>query len=457
MDAGVAAARAGTTTARRCALVATALGFGVVQLDVTVVNVAMQPIGAALGGSTTALQWIVNAYTLALASLILSAGAWGDRIGAKRVFVGGFAMFTLASAACGLAPSLGLLVAARVAQGIGAAVLIPCSLTLLTHSHPGAERARAVGIWAACASLALSAGPLVGGVLIEAVGWRAIFFINAPLGVLGIALTLRYAAETPRTPRRIDLPGQTLAIVALCALAASTITGGQDGFTAPLVLVGYGVAVVALVGFLRVELHSREPMLPLPLFRSRTFATTSAVGLLVNVAIYGLIFVLSLYFQTVRGASVLATGMAFLPMTAAVFVGNLLAGRIVRASGVRPALAGSAVLIAAALAGLLIVDRSTPFTALVVQLVLLGFGAGVVVPTMTTALLGSVEPTRSGVASGTLNTARQTGSVIGVALFGSLANGRLVPGLRLSLLLSIALALVVAALTLHPRMTSTGL
>ena len=400
MDAGVAAARASTKPARRCALVATALGFGVVQLDVTIVNVAMQPIGAALGGSTTGLQWIVNAYTLALASLILSAGAWGDRIGAKRVFVGGFAMFILASAACGLAPSLGVLIAARAAQGIGAAVLIPCSLTLLTHSHPGAERARAVGVWAACASLALSAGPLVGGVLIDAVGWRAIFFINAPLGVLGIALTLRYAAETPRTPRRIDLPGQALAIVALCALAASTITGGKEGFTAPLVLVGYGVAVVALVGFLRVELHSREPMLPLPLFRSRTFsATTSAVGLLVNVAIYGLIFVLSLDFQTVRGASVLATGMAFLPMTAAVFVGNLLAGRIVRASGVRPVLAGSAVLIAAALAGLLIVDRSTPFTALVAQLVLLGFGVGVVVPTMTTALLGSVEPTRSGVAS----------------------------------------------------------
>ena len=455
MDAGVAAARASTKPARRCALVATALGFGVVQLDVTVVNVAMQPIGAALGGSTTGLQWIVNAYTLALASLILSAGAWGDRIGAKRVFVGGFAMFILASAACGLAPSLGVLIAARAAQGIGAAVLIPCSLTLLTHSHPGAERARAVGVWAACASLALSAGPLVGGMLIDAVGWRAIFFINAPLGVLGIALTLRYAAETPRTPRRIDLPGQALAIVALCALAASTITGGKEGFTAPLVLVGYGVAVVAMVGFLRVELHSREPMLPLPLFRSRTFATTSAVGLLVNVAIYGLIFVLSLYFQTVRGASVLATGMAFLPMTAAVFVGNLLAGRIVRASGVRPVLAGSAMLIAAALAGLLIVDRSTPFTALVAQLVLLGFGVGVVVPTMTTALLGSVEPTRSGVASGTLNTARQTGSVIGVALFGSLANGRLVPGLRMSLLLSIALALVAAALTVHPRMTST--
>ena len=424
-------------------------------LDATIVNVALPSIQTDLKVAEADLQWIVNAYTLTLASLILSAGAWGDRVGAKRVFVGGFAMFTLASAACGLAPSLGVLIAARAAQGIGAAVLIPCSLTLLTHSHPAAERARAVGIWAACASLALSAGPLVGGVLIDAVGWRAIFFINAPLGVLGIALTLRYAAETPRTPRRIDLPGQALAIVALCALAASTIAGGKDGFTAPLVLVGYGVAVVALVGFLRVEVHSREPMLPLPLFRSRTFATTSAVGLLVNVAFYGLIFVLSLYFQTVRGASVLATGMAFLPITAAVFVGNLLAGRIVRASGVRPVLTGSAVLIAAALAGLLIVDRSTPFTALVAQLVLLGFGLGVLVPTITTALLGSVEPTRSGVAAGTLNTARQTGSVVGVALFGSLANGRLVPGLRFSLLLSIALALVVAALTVHPRMTST--
>jgi MFS transporter, DHA2 family, methylenomycin A resistance protein len=435
------------STAGRWALVATALGFGVVQLDVTVVNVAIQPIGTALGGSTTALQWIVNAYTLGLASLILSSGALGDRVGAKRVFVAGFALFTLASAACGLAPSRGVLVAARAVQGVGAAVLVPCSLALLNHAYPDAtDRGRAVGIWAACASVALSAGPLVGGVLIDALGWRAIFFINAPLGVLGIVLTLRFVVETPRTPRALDLPGQALAIVALGALAAATITGGRHGFAVPLVLVGYGVAAVGSGAFLRVEAHRREPMLPLELFRSRTFATTSAIGLLVNVAFYGLIFVLSLYFQAARGWSVPATGAAFLPTTAAVLVGNLLAGRLVRAAGARRVLAASAVVIAAGLAGLLVAGPSTSFALLAGPLLLLGFGLGVLVPTITSALLGSVDPSRSGVAAGTLNTARQTGSVIGVALFGALANGRIVPGLRHSLVVSIALALVTAAL-----------
>ena len=215
---------------RRWALLAMALGFGVVQLDVTAVNVAIRPITAGFGGSVDGGQWVVNAYSLALASLLLSAGVLGDRVGAKRVFVAGFGLFTLASAACGLAPTLGVLIGARAVQGIGAAMLIPCSLTLLHHTYPNAvERGRAVGLWAACASIALSAGPLIGGVLIQVLDWRAIFYINAPLGLLGILLTLRYAAETPRTPRPLDFPGQALAIVALAALAAALIAGGRDG------------------------------------------------------------------------------------------------------------------------------------------------------------------------------------------------------------------------------------
>ena len=449
---------AGDVTARRWALVATALGFGVVQLDVTVVNVAMEPIGTALGGGTTALQWIVNAYTLGLASLILSAGALGDRIGAKRVFIAGFAMFTLASAACGLAPNLATLITARAVQGVGAAVLIPCSLTLLSHAYPdAADRARAVGIWAACASVALSAGPLVGGLLIDVLGWRAIFFINLPLGLLGILLTLRYAAETPRTPRAIDLPGQVLAVSALCTLSAATITGGRSGFGAPLVLTGYGVAVAALAAFLWVEVHHREPMLPLSLFRSRTFATTSAIGLVINVAFYGLIFVLSLYFQLARGWSVPATGAAFLPTTVAVLAGNLAAGRLIGAVGLRRTLAGSAVIVAAGLAGLLVTTGgSTLFAELVVPLVLLGLGLGTLVPAITSALLGSVEPHRSGVAAGTLNSARQTGSLVGVALFGALANRGIIPGLHLSLVVSIFLAVVTVGLTgILPRADPT--
>jgi DHA2 family methylenomycin A resistance protein-like MFS transporter len=429
------------------ALLATSLGFGVVQLDVSVVNVAIKPIGADLGGGVSGLQWVVGAYTVAFAALILSAGALGDRIGAKRVFIAGFALFTVASAACGLAPTLGFLIAARAVQGAGAAVLVPSSLSLLNHAYRDERaRAHAVGLWAAGASVALSAGPLIGGVLTSSLGWRSIFFINAPIGLAGILLTLRFATETPRAAGRgIDLPGQLTAIAALVALAAAMIEAGQRGFADGLVLAGFGVAAVSLTAFVLIESRQRRPMLPLSLFRSRTFSVTSAIGLVINVAFYGLIFVLSLYFQDTRHYSVLLTGLAFAPTTVAIFVANLLAGSLARRAGRRTLLAGAALLLAAGLGGLL-VGPGTSYVAIVAQLVVVGFALGLIVPVMTSALLGSVDRSHSGVASGTLNTARQTGSVIGVGLFGSLAAGHLVSGLRLALVISVGLALLVAGL-----------
>ncbi len=228
-------------------------------------------------------------------------------------------------------PTAAALIAARAAAGVGAAALVPCSLALLRQAYPApGERARAVGIWAACASVALSAGPLVGALLVETLGWRAIFLVNAPLGAAGIVLALRHAVDTPRTPRRIDLPGQALAAVALCALAAATIGAGESGFGSGAVLAGYAVTAAAVGAFVLVEARRRAPMLPLALFRSRTFTAMSGIGLLINVCFYGLIFVLSLFLQTVRGLSVLGAGLAFLPTTAAVFAGNVAAGRLVR-------------------------------------------------------------------------------------------------------------------------------
>ncbi len=446
--AGLAGETAGHGRAR-WALLATSLGFAVVQLDVSVVNVAIKPIGADLGGGVSGLQWVVGAYTVAFAALILSAGALGDRIGARRVFVAGFTLFTLASAACGLAPTLGFLIAARALQGIGAALLVPCSLSLLNHAHRDPEaRARAVGLWAAGASVALSAGPLIGGVLTASLGWRSIFFINAPIGLTGIVLTLRFATETPRAAGRgVDLPGQLTAAVALVALAGAMIEGGQRGFADGLVLAGFGGAAVALTAFVLIESRRRQPMLPLSLFRSRTFSASSAIGIVINVAFYGLIFVLSLYFQTTRHYSVLLTGLAFAPTTAAIFAANLLAGRLARVVGRRALLAGAALLLAAGLGGLLVIGPDTAYATIVAQLVVVGAGLGLIVPVMTSALLGSVDRGHSGVASGTLNTARQTGSVVGVGLFGSLAAGHLVSGLRLALMISIGLALLVVALT----------
>jgi MFS transporter, DHA2 family, methylenomycin A resistance protein len=261
-------------------------------------------------------------------------------------------------------------------------------------------------------------------------------------------LSARWAAETPRSSGRgLDVAGQSAAIVALTALAAAMIGGGQRGFGDPAVLAGFTLAVLAAVGFLLIEARVRRPILPLGLFASRTFSTTTAIGLVVNVAFYGLIFVFSLYFQTAEHYSPLVTGLAFAPTTLAVLVGNLLAGRMSTRFGARSVIATGSLLMAAALIGLLIITGPSPYPALVGQLTALGFGLGLLVPAMTSALLGSVERSRSGVASGTLNTARQSGSVIGVALFGSLTAGGLIAGLRLALLVSIALALLVAALT----------
>jgi DHA2 family methylenomycin A resistance protein-like MFS transporter len=443
---------------RGLTLVATSLGFAVVQLDVSVVNVAIKPIGAALGGGVSALQWVVNAYTVAFAAFILSAGALGDRIGAKRVFAAGFAVFTLASAVCGLAPTLGILIAARALQGAGAALLVPCSLTLLSHSYPEPrERSRAIGRWAVGASAALSAGPLVGGVLTVVLGWRAIFFINAPIGLTGILLTVLCAEETSRSSHRgVDMWGQLAAVVCLTMLAAATIEGGARGFGSPPVLVGYAMAAVAGGLFVAVERVRPRPMLPLRLFATRAFSANTAIGLLINIAFYGLIFVLSLFFQRAQHLSALQTGLAFAPMTGAIMAANAVAGGLADRRGARIVIVGGALLMFAGAVALEGTESGTGFPAVVAQMVALGFGLGLIVPVMTASLLGSVERSRSGIASGTLNTARQTGSVIGVALFGSLvAGGRLVGGFHVALVIAAVLALVVAALAARTRVHQT--
>jgi MFS transporter, DHA2 family, methylenomycin A resistance protein len=435
---------------RALTLFAACLGFAVVQLDVSVVNVAIKPIGEELGGGVDGLQWVVSAYTIAFAALILTAGSLGDRIGAKRVFVAGFLLFTIASALCGVAPSLATLIAARAVQGVGAAVLVPCSLTLLNHTFSSPDdRARAVGLWAAGASVALAGGPLIGGLLIASLGWRAIFFINAPIGAVGILTTLRFAPETTRQEdESVDVPGQLAAVIALATLAGATIEGGSRGFADPAVLAGFALSIAAGAAFLRIESRRRAPMLPLGLFRSPTFSAATAIGLLVNVVFYGLIFVLSLYFQRLEGYSAIETGLAFVPTTAAVMAGNLLAGRTAARFGPRAVLGVGALLMTAGLLALLDIGSGSSYPSLAAQLAALGFGLGLIVPVMTSSLLGSVDPARSGVASGTLNTARQTGSVIGVALFGSLIGTNLVSGLHLALAISIALAAATALLAL---------
>jgi DHA2 family methylenomycin A resistance protein-like MFS transporter len=407
--------------AKRLTLAAMSLGYGVVQLDVTIVNTGLHSIGAALGGGVSELQWVVSAYTIGFAAFILTAGALGDRIGAKRVFMAGFTVFTAASLGCALAPTSTLLIVSRAAQGLGAAILVPNSLALLNHAYPSdKERGRAVGVWAAGASLALTAGPLVGGGLIALFGWRSIFLVNLPIGLGGLWLTWRYATDTPRTPHELDLPGQALAIGVLGVLAAAIIEGGRVGWSNVYVLAGFALFIAATVLFLLREGRARHPMLPLSLFRHRMFALTALDGLLVNIAFYGLIFVFSLYFQQINGWSALATGLAFVPMMAAVLPVNLVAARLAERFGAPAVIAAGALISSAGCLALLGIARGTSYWAIGAQLVAMGAGLGLLVPPLTSALLGSVEKARSGVAAGVLNSTRQTGSVLGVALFGAL-------------------------------------
>jgi len=432
-------------------LAAMSLGYAVVQLDITVVNTSLNSIGRSLHGGVSELQWVVTAYTIAFAALILTAGTLGDRFGAKRIFIAGFAIFTAASFACALAPSSTILIVARAVQGVGAAILVPNSLALLNHAYPDEkERGRAVGVWAAGASLALTLGPLAGGGLIVLVGWRSIFLINLPIGFAGLWMTWRWAAETAPSPHReLDLPGQVAAIGMLGCLAMAIIEGGVSGWSNPWVLGNFASAVALGGTFLFQERRARQPMLPLALFEHRLFSLMSLVGVLVNVPFYGLIFVLSLYFQQVNGFSPLATGLAFLPMMGAVFVANLLASRTAQRLGSLTAIATGASIVAMGCLALIGIDSGTSYWAMSAQLVALGAGLGLLVPPLTSTLLGSVEKTRSGLAAGVLNSARQTGSVLGVALFGSLVGqgNTFVSGTREALAFSAVLLAGAAIIT----------
>ncbi|MBV8924569.1 MAG: MFS transporter [Bradyrhizobium sp.] len=435
-------------------LAAMSLGYGVVQLDVTIVNTALSSIGASLGGGVAELQWVVSAYTIAFAALILTAGALGDRVGAKRVFMAGFAIFTAASLACGLAPNALTLIVARAAQGLGAAILVPNSLALLSHAYPDDRaRGRAVGIWAAGASLALTAGPLVGGGLIALIGWRLIFYVNLPIGLAGLWLTWRYASETTRSPQHeLDLPGQAAAIGALACLAGAIIEGGAIGWSHALVIAGFVAAAVLALLFVLRERSAPQPMLPLSLFAQPMFAVTALAGLFVNIAFYGLIFVFSLYFQRINGWSAFATGLAFLPMLGAVLPVNLVAARVAERIGAPQTIALGSAIAAAGCIALLPIAPGTSYWEVSLQLVALGGGLGLLVPPLTSTLLGSVEKSRSGIAAGVLNSTRQTGSVLGVALFGSLIGqaDAFMAGTRGALVISAAL-LLIAAIAIRGR------
>ncbi|MFD5076876.1 MFS transporter [Streptomyces sp. NPDC058371] len=428
-------------------LLAALLGFALITLDASVVNVALPSIGSVLGGGMSGLQWVVDAYTLAFAALMLSTGAFSDRVGASRAYGIGIAVFTLASVACGLAPDLRVLIASRVVQGAAAAVVLPASLALVRQAYAdAAKRARAVALWAAGGSIAVALGPVAGGALTTVWDWRGIFFINVPLGAVALALLLR-APRSARRPAPLDLPGQFTAVVALTALTFAVIEGGTTG------LVALAVAVGAAVVFLRVEARQAHPVVPLGLFRSREVSVVVAAGAACSVAFYGVVFLFSLFFQQVQGRSALYAGLMFLPMTGLIAVTNILAGKLAGRFGPRlPMLVGQS-LAAVGLLVLLYVDTTTPSGLVAVLLVPLALGCALTIPPLTAAMMDAVPADRAGLAAGVLNSARQVAGGLSIAAFGSLVAGGFASGMRVGLALSAVLLAATAAATVGLRVT----
>jgi DHA2 family methylenomycin A resistance protein-like MFS transporter len=432
----------------RWTLFAASFGFLMVSLDATIVNVALPTLGRELGAGLTSLQWTVDGYTLMFAALQLIGGTLSDRMGARRAFGGGLALFVLASLACGLAVSPAMLVAARFVQGVGAAVQLPASLAMVRHAFPGAvERSRAVGVWAASGGVAVAAGPVLGGLLLAWSGWRSLFLVNLVIGVVALAATARADAPRPGVRRALDLPGQAAVTLALVGLTSGLIEGGTRGWTSAPILAALAVAAAGGAVFVGWERRAAEPMLPTRMFADPVVRAVGVAGFAQNFAYYGIVFLLSLFLQDERGDSPLATGLVLLPMSVAAMTANLSGGRLAARLGPRLPMAGGQLLFALGLLTLLAIGPSAPVWAMCLATVPIGLGGGAVVPAMTGAVLDAVAPAYAGVASGYLNTARQIGGAVGVALFGTLITPHFLPGLRLSLILAAAALLLGASVS----------
>ncbi len=434
------------------ALTGICLGFFVVLFDATAVNVATGGISRDLGASVITLQWVLNAYTVAFAALMLTAGSLGDRWGTRRVYQVGVALFAVSSAVCVAAPNAATLVAARAVQGIGAAAVVPCSLALIAHRYPEpVARARALGIWGGVSGIGLAAGPVLGGWLVAALGWRSVFLVVVPVAAVSMAFVAARVTEMPsHAATRPDLRGQLLAVASLVALTASLTMTSTLGWSSPLVLGLLAVAVALGACFVVAEHRVSEPMLPPALFSSSAFSGATGVGLLFNFGLYGVLFCITIFLERTLRQSAAVTGLALLPLTAVVALCALFSGHVTSRFGPRlPMVLGlSGGLLGTCL--LAVWGDQSGTVALAI------FGAitgcvGLCMPAMTGVALAGLRPRQTGLGAATLNAARQAGGALGVALLGSTAlqrPGADLPHLRLPMILAATGYLIAVIVTL---------
>lgn len=403
-------------------LAAVAFALFMIMLDNTVVNVALPAIQRDLGIGVAELEWVVTGYALSFAVLMLTGGKLADMFGRRRVFLAGLAVFTLSSLFCGLAGSAELLIAARVVQGVGAAFMMPATLSIITATFPPRERGTALGIWAGVSAMALAFGPLVGGLVTQHLGWNWVFYVNVPVGLLGLVaarVIIRESRDTSHE-QRLDLPGLLTSGVALFALVFALIEANGYGWTSSTILALFGLAAAAGVAFVLLELHQRLPMFDVTVFRNPTFAGANVVALLVSLAMFGVFFFISLYMQNVLGYSAVRAGASFLPMTLLIILVAPIAGRSSDRLGSRWLMAGGMTLVGSSLLLFARLQTGSSYWTLLPAMVLGGVGMAITMTPMTAAALSSVPVDKAGVGSGILNTFRQVGGSLGIAVMGAI-------------------------------------
>lgn len=405
-------------------------------LDDTVMNVALPKIQTSLDSGVSGLQWILNAYTLSAASLVLTSGTLGDIYGRKRVFLAGLVIFTIASFICGLAPNLGILIAGRTLQGIGAASLVPSSLAILADTFPKPdEKAKAIDIWSAVSGIALVAGPVLGGLFVDTLGWQSVFFLNVLLGAIAFVVTSRILRESKNpSQQRLDVPGLVFSVVLLASLTYALTEGNAGVWRSPLLVLLLVVAGLSLLGFLVIESRSSHPMLPLHLFSNPTFAIVNVVSVLVFFTLVSLLFIFSLFLQQVQGYSAAAAGLRFLPLNGAFVIASLVSGWFAARLGWRFAITAGLLLAGVATFSFIGISADTEYGAIIWKLVLSGFGGGLTLAPLAAVAMSCTPPTQAGIASAVLNTSNRLGGVLGVALQGTIFTQRLASDLARSLI-----------------------
>jgi EmrB/QacA subfamily drug resistance transporter len=396
-----------------------------IMLDNTVVNVALPSIQKDLHSSISGLEWTVNAYTLSFAVLLVTGGRLGDIFGRRKMFLFGVAVFGLSSAFIGFSQSEAWLVTGRALQGVGAAFMMPATLSIITNAFPANERGKAIGTWAGVSALALAIGPVVGGFLTENVSWQSIFFLNVPVAVVAVFVTLAATRESrdETSSHHIDYFGVATISIGLAALVLALVEGNAWGWGSTAIVALFAVATVSLTAFVVAELRVDEPMVDFTFFRSKSFLGANLVAFIVSFAMLAMFFFLALYMQNVKGYSPLQAGVRFLPSTLLVVVAGPISGRLSDRIGPRPLMVTGLVMVAGAMfwQGHLAVDTSYGF--LVGAFMLMGLGIGLVMSPMSTAAMNAVEPTKAGVASGILSMWRMVGGTFGVAVMGALITG----------------------------------